>query len=101
MSYHAPTQGTGPVQKRPHNTTPQPTTHPLHAYIHIYISNHPPTNISNHPPTNQPIDPTTTHIYTKTHSPPAYAFVAFDDYRDAEDAIRGRDGYRYDGERLR
>lgn len=40
-------------------------------------------------------------MYTKPHSPPAYAFVAFDDYRDAEDAIRGRDGYRYDGERLR
>eukprot|EP00245_Coleochaete_scutata_P012926 TRINITY_DN510_c0_g2_i3.p1 TRINITY_DN510_c0_g2~~TRINITY_DN510_c0_g2_i3.p1 ORF type:complete len:207 (+),score=19.63 TRINITY_DN510_c0_g2_i3:189-809(+) len=33
--------------------------------------------------------------------PPAYAFVEFDDARDAEDAIRGRDGYDFDGCRLR
>lgn len=33
--------------------------------------------------------------------PPGYAFVEFEDYRDAEDAIRGRDGYKFDGLRLR
>ncbi|KAL9447263.1 hypothetical protein AB3S75_014854 [Citrus x aurantiifolia] len=33
--------------------------------------------------------------------PPGYAFVEFEDYRDAEDAIRGRDGYNFDGYRLR
>ncbi|THF97589.1 hypothetical protein TEA_007591 [Camellia sinensis var. sinensis] len=33
--------------------------------------------------------------------PPGYAFVEFEDYRDAEDAIRGRDGYNFDGNRLR
>jgi arginine/serine-rich splicing factor 1/9 len=33
--------------------------------------------------------------------PPAFAFVEFEDPRDAEDAIRGRDGYRFDGQRLR
>jgi arginine/serine-rich splicing factor 1/9 len=33
--------------------------------------------------------------------PPAFAFVVFDDYRDAEDAIRARDGYMFDGARLR
>ncbi|KAG5541593.1 hypothetical protein RHGRI_021432 [Rhododendron griersonianum] len=32
--------------------------------------------------------------------PPGYAFVEFEDYRDAEDAIRGRDGYDFDGHRL-
>lgn len=41
-------------------------------------------------------------IDLKTPSrPPAYAFITFDDVRDAEDAIRGRDGYDFDGERLR
>ncbi|XP_050221253.1 serine/arginine-rich splicing factor SR30-like [Mercurialis annua] len=33
--------------------------------------------------------------------PPGYAFVEFEDARDAEDAIRGRDGYKFDGYRLR
>ncbi|GFZ04589.1 similar to SERINE-ARGININE PROTEIN 30 [Actinidia rufa] len=33
--------------------------------------------------------------------PPGYAFVEFEEARDAEDAIRGRDGYDYDGHRLR
>ncbi|PAV76291.1 hypothetical protein WR25_16951 isoform B [Diploscapter pachys] len=32
---------------------------------------------------------------------PLYAFIEFDDSRDAEDAVRGRDGYDYDGRRLR
>eukprot|EP00740_Mantoniella_antarctica_P007821 CAMPEP_0181354280 /NCGR_PEP_ID=MMETSP1106-20121128/3278_1 /TAXON_ID=81844 /ORGANISM="Mantoniella antarctica, Strain SL-175" /LENGTH=78 /DNA_ID=CAMNT_0023466935 /DNA_START=57 /DNA_END=290 /DNA_ORIENTATION=- len=33
--------------------------------------------------------------------PPGFAFIEFDDARDAEDAVRGRDGYTFDGERLR
>ena len=33
--------------------------------------------------------------------PPGYAFVEFEDPRDADDAIRGRDGYDFDGHRLR
>eukprot|EP00603_Paraphysomonas_imperforata_P011800 CAMPEP_0114458450 /NCGR_PEP_ID=MMETSP0104-20121206/4691_1 /TAXON_ID=37642 ORGANISM="Paraphysomonas imperforata, Strain PA2" /NCGR_SAMPLE_ID=MMETSP0104 /ASSEMBLY_ACC=CAM_ASM_000202 /LENGTH=246 /DNA_ID=CAMNT_0001631041 /DNA_START=1 /DNA_END=742 /DNA_ORIENTATION=- len=33
--------------------------------------------------------------------PPAFAFISFDDSRDADDAIRGRDGYMFDGNRLR
>ncbi|KAH0766696.1 hypothetical protein KY285_002567 [Solanum tuberosum] len=33
--------------------------------------------------------------------PPGYAFVEFEDPRDADDAIRGRDGYDFDGRRLR
>ncbi|XP_051147306.1 serine/arginine-rich splicing factor SR34A-like [Andrographis paniculata] len=33
--------------------------------------------------------------------PPGYAFVEFEDPRDADDAIRGRDGYKFDGCRLR
>lgn len=33
--------------------------------------------------------------------PPAFAFITFEDYRDAEDAIRARDGYNFDGYRLR
>ncbi|CAI7775560.1 unnamed protein product, partial [Closterium sp. NIES-54] len=33
--------------------------------------------------------------------PPGFAFVEFADPRDAEDAIRGRDGYDFDGNRLR
>ncbi|XP_078159454.1 serine/arginine-rich splicing factor SR30-like isoform X2 [Carex rostrata] len=33
--------------------------------------------------------------------PPGYAFVEFEDERDAEDAVQGRDGYNFDGVRLR
>ncbi|XP_073008741.1 serine/arginine-rich splicing factor SR30 isoform X1 [Typha latifolia] len=33
--------------------------------------------------------------------PPGYAFIEFEDARDADDAIRGRDGYNFDGHRLR
>ncbi|BBN20624.1 hypothetical protein Mp_Vg00980 [Marchantia polymorpha subsp. ruderalis] len=33
--------------------------------------------------------------------PPGYCFIEFEDARDAEDAIRGRDGYNFDGNRLR
>lgn len=33
--------------------------------------------------------------------PPCYCFVEFEGSRDAEDAIRGRDGYNFDGCRLR
>ncbi|KAK8711520.1 hypothetical protein V6N13_146802 [Hibiscus sabdariffa] len=33
--------------------------------------------------------------------PPGYAFVEFEEARDAEDAIRGRDGYDFGGHRLR
>ncbi|XP_016444025.1 serine/arginine-rich splicing factor SR34A [Nicotiana tabacum] len=33
--------------------------------------------------------------------PPCFSFVEFESSRDAEDAIRGRDGYNFDGCRLR
>ncbi|KAL3521709.1 hypothetical protein ACH5RR_019858 [Cinchona calisaya] len=33
--------------------------------------------------------------------PPCYCFVEFESVRDAEDAIRGRDGYNFDGCKLR
>eukprot|EP00252_Welwitschia_mirabilis_P020219 TRINITY_DN490_c0_g1_i21.p2 TRINITY_DN490_c0_g1~~TRINITY_DN490_c0_g1_i21.p2 ORF type:complete len:133 (-),score=18.33 TRINITY_DN490_c0_g1_i21:1219-1617(-) len=33
--------------------------------------------------------------------PPGYCFIEFEDPRDAEDAVRGRDGYKFDGHRLR
>ena len=33
--------------------------------------------------------------------PPAFAFITFADHRDAEDAIHAKDGYNYDGYRLR
>ncbi|KAL6500323.1 Serine/arginine-rich-splicing factor sr34 [Orobanche hederae] len=45
---------------------------------------------------------TVVHIDLKVPPrPPGYAFVEFDDARDAEDAIRGRDGYEFDGHHLR
>jgi len=37
----------------------------------------------------------------KNRRGPPFAFVEFDDPRDAEDAVRARDGYDYDGYRLR
>ncbi|KAK9841456.1 hypothetical protein WJX74_006119 [Apatococcus lobatus] len=33
--------------------------------------------------------------------PPAFCFLEFEDPRDAQEAVRGRDGYDYDGYRLR
>lgn len=33
--------------------------------------------------------------------PPGYCFIEFEDARDAEDAIRGRDGYNFDGYHIR
>ncbi|KAM0040261.1 putative RNA recognition motif domain, nucleotide-binding alpha-beta plait domain superfamily [Helianthus debilis subsp. tardiflorus] len=33
--------------------------------------------------------------------PPGYAFVEFEEARDADDTIRGRDGYDFDGHKLR
>eukprot|EP01018_Ginkgo_biloba_P035732 Gb_24206 [translate_table: standard] len=33
--------------------------------------------------------------------PPGYCFIEFEDERDAKDAIHGRDGYDFDGHRLR
>ena len=33
--------------------------------------------------------------------PPAFAFVEFDDPRDAADAVKYRDGYDFGGSRLR
>ena len=37
----------------------------------------------------------------RSGSGPAYAFLEFDDSRDAEDAVRGRDGYDYHGQRIK
>lgn len=40
-------------------------------------------------------------IDLKTRRGPPFAFVEFHDYRDAEEAVRGRDGKDFDGFRLR
>lgn len=40
-------------------------------------------------------------IDLKTRRGPPFAFVEFYDYRDAEDAVKGRDGKKFDGYRLR
>ncbi|XP_039271747.2 serine/arginine-rich splicing factor 1B-like [Styela clava] len=40
-------------------------------------------------------------VELKNRKGPPFAFVEFNDSRDAEDAIRGRNGYDYDGYRLR
>jgi len=36
-----------------------------------------------------------------THNAPAFAFLEYEDERDAEDAIRARDGYEIDGMKIR
>merc|ERR1712168_461463 len=36
-----------------------------------------------------------------SHNAPAFAFLEYEDERDAEDAIRARDGYEIDGMRIR
>lgn len=42
-----------------------------------------------------------TFVDLKNRKGPPFAFVEFDDPRDAEDAVHARDGYDYDGYRLR
>ncbi|CAI5444572.1 unnamed protein product [Caenorhabditis angaria] len=41
------------------------------------------------------------YIDIKSGRGPAFAFIEFEDNRDADDAVRGRDGYDFDGHRLR
>ncbi|VDM96432.1 unnamed protein product [Thelazia callipaeda] len=41
------------------------------------------------------------YVDLKDRRQPYFAFVEFEDVRDAEDAVRGRDGYDYEGYRLR
>jgi len=40
-------------------------------------------------------------IIMKNRTGPPFAFVEFDDPRDADDAVKGRSGYNFDGYRLR
>ncbi|ONK67239.1 uncharacterized protein A4U43_C06F18080 [Asparagus officinalis] len=40
-------------------------------------------------------------IELKNPPPPGYCFVEFESARDADDAVRGCDGYNFDGYRLR
>ncbi|XP_045467122.1 serine/arginine-rich splicing factor 1A-like [Harmonia axyridis] len=42
-----------------------------------------------------------TFVDLKNRRGPPFAFVEFEDPRDADDAVRARDGYDYDGYRLR
>lgn len=42
-----------------------------------------------------------TNIILKNQKGPPFAFVEFDDSRDADDAVRGRSGYNFDGYKLR
>ncbi|XP_055378544.1 serine/arginine-rich splicing factor 1B [Condylostylus longicornis] len=42
-----------------------------------------------------------TFVDLKNRRGPPFAFVEFEDARDAEDAVKARDGYDYDGYRLR
>ncbi|XP_055326686.1 serine/arginine-rich splicing factor 1B isoform X2 [Sitodiplosis mosellana] len=42
-----------------------------------------------------------TFVDLKNRRGPPFAFVEFEDSRDAEDAVKARDGYDYDGYRLR
>ncbi|CAK8675775.1 serine/arginine-rich splicing factor 1B-like [Clavelina lepadiformis] len=41
------------------------------------------------------------NVNLKNRRGPPFAFVEFDDHRDADDAVRGRSGYNFDGYRLR
>ena len=41
------------------------------------------------------------NIILKCQKGPPFAFVEFDDSRDADDAVRGRSGYNFDGYKLR
>ncbi|KAF1746223.1 hypothetical protein GCK72_022676 [Caenorhabditis remanei] len=40
-------------------------------------------------------------IKSRSRDSPAFAFIQFDDRRDAKEAVRARDGYEFDGKRLR
>ena len=41
------------------------------------------------------------YVDLKNRKGPPFAFIEFDDARDAEDAVDARDGYSYDGYKLR